>query len=389
MKYYAFISYKREDERWAIWLQNKLERYRLPSILCRERKIPRRLQPVCRDKTDLSTGGLLQSLHDKLDDSRFLIVICSPVATKSVYIDQEIEYFASKYGKEKICPLIVQGTPYSNDSEECYPLALRNLFPTGSHQLLGANIAEDGQGSKYKKKQRAFIMILSHILGVSFDSLWQRHKKYLIRYYSIILATACSLLFTPILVWNRTKEFDINLSLEESSPTNNNLPIPSGEVTIKFQSDTLVQMLDSVSCPVYFRNIPGKIKGKELNVRTQIFGFQSLDTLVSAERLISLTIYRDPECYGRIEGIIRNLRDQLVSGAVITIQDVSTTSDFNGHFQLTIPLYKQQPTYHAIVSINGCITNVDSIYPMQGNPLLVNTIYIEDRNALTGSDKAI
>ena len=29
-EYYAFISYKREDEKWAKWLQNKLEGYRLP-----------------------------------------------------------------------------------------------------------------------------------------------------------------------------------------------------------------------------------------------------------------------------------------------------------------------------------------------------------------------
>ena len=27
-EYYAFISYKREDEKWAKWLQNKLEKTR-------------------------------------------------------------------------------------------------------------------------------------------------------------------------------------------------------------------------------------------------------------------------------------------------------------------------------------------------------------------------
>lgn len=30
---YAFISYKREDEKWAEWLQRKLEGYKLPTIL--------------------------------------------------------------------------------------------------------------------------------------------------------------------------------------------------------------------------------------------------------------------------------------------------------------------------------------------------------------------
>lgn len=32
-EYYAFISYKREDEKWAKWLQHKLEHYRFPTNL--------------------------------------------------------------------------------------------------------------------------------------------------------------------------------------------------------------------------------------------------------------------------------------------------------------------------------------------------------------------
>ena len=31
--YYAFISYKREDEHWAKWLQNQLETYHIPSVI--------------------------------------------------------------------------------------------------------------------------------------------------------------------------------------------------------------------------------------------------------------------------------------------------------------------------------------------------------------------
>ena len=32
-KYIAFISYKREDEDWAKWLQDKLEHYKFPTNL--------------------------------------------------------------------------------------------------------------------------------------------------------------------------------------------------------------------------------------------------------------------------------------------------------------------------------------------------------------------
>ncbi|MBI4028147.1 MAG: toll/interleukin-1 receptor domain-containing protein [Verrucomicrobia bacterium] len=51
--YYAFISYSRKDEKWAKWLQKKLETYRLPSALCRESdgKVPNYTRPVFRDLT--------------------------------------------------------------------------------------------------------------------------------------------------------------------------------------------------------------------------------------------------------------------------------------------------------------------------------------------------
>ena len=34
-KYFAFISYKREDVKWAKWLQNELEGYHLPTKIAK------------------------------------------------------------------------------------------------------------------------------------------------------------------------------------------------------------------------------------------------------------------------------------------------------------------------------------------------------------------
>ena len=44
--YYAFISYKREDEGWAKWLQHMLEHYRLPSKLNGRTDLPREIRPA-------------------------------------------------------------------------------------------------------------------------------------------------------------------------------------------------------------------------------------------------------------------------------------------------------------------------------------------------------
>ena len=45
-KNYAFISYKREDEKWAKWLQRKLENYKLPAVIRKESlNMPKYIRP--------------------------------------------------------------------------------------------------------------------------------------------------------------------------------------------------------------------------------------------------------------------------------------------------------------------------------------------------------
>jgi len=40
-EYYAFISYKREDEKWAKWLQDKLDHYKFPTNLNGRTDLPK------------------------------------------------------------------------------------------------------------------------------------------------------------------------------------------------------------------------------------------------------------------------------------------------------------------------------------------------------------
>lgn len=49
-EYFAFISYKREDEKWAKWLQRKLEYYKLPSSVRKDNPdLPDKIRPVFKD----------------------------------------------------------------------------------------------------------------------------------------------------------------------------------------------------------------------------------------------------------------------------------------------------------------------------------------------------
>ena len=71
-KRYAFISYNHKDAKWAKWLQEKLESYKLPADIHNEFENSRYLRPVFRDKTDLNTGVLANELRKELEESKMV-----------------------------------------------------------------------------------------------------------------------------------------------------------------------------------------------------------------------------------------------------------------------------------------------------------------------------
>jgi MTH538 TIR-like domain (DUF1863) len=95
-KYWAFISYSHREMAAAQWLHQTIEKYRVPRRLVgregRDGPIPRRLFPVFRDQEELAASSSLpQQIRDALYSSRALIVVCTPAAAQSKWVDEESE----------------------------------------------------------------------------------------------------------------------------------------------------------------------------------------------------------------------------------------------------------------------------------------------------------
>jgi tetratricopeptide (TPR) repeat protein len=161
-KYKAFISYSHADEQCAKWLHRRLESYRIPKKLVeREGLASNRLKPVFRDRDELGTSpSLSNAIEEALTDSETLIVICSPAAAKSRWVDAEVETFKKIGRGERIYCLIADGAP-----DTAFPPAL--LAET---EALAADINHDG-------KQNAFLKLVAGILQVAFDDLRQREQQ--------------------------------------------------------------------------------------------------------------------------------------------------------------------------------------------------------------------
>lgn len=200
-EYYAFISYKREDEKWAKWLQDKLEHYKLPSNIRKGNgNIPPNLRPVFRDTSELASGVLAKEIHTALENSQYLIVICSPRSAQSEWVCKEVQTFIDLGQSKNIVPFIVGGKAYSeNSAEECFPATLRQL--PKDQELLGVNINEMG-------KEAAFVKVVAHILGLKFDTLWQRHQKEKTRrkiFVSTVAVFLATVLMASVGIWNQNR----------------------------------------------------------------------------------------------------------------------------------------------------------------------------------------
>jgi eukaryotic-like serine/threonine-protein kinase len=186
-RYWAFISYSSKDASWARWLHRAIESYGIPARLVDHvtptgEKPPKRLKPLFRDRPELAAGDLGTQIREALETSRYLIVICSPNAAQSRWVDTEIRSFRALGRTDRVLAMIVDGEPDAGDERECFPVALRGVEP------LAADARPEGDG-----RRDARLKLLAGMLGVGFDVLKQRDQHRRIRRLQATIAAAAAL----------------------------------------------------------------------------------------------------------------------------------------------------------------------------------------------------
>ncbi len=225
-KYRAFISYSHEDSRFAEKLHRELERYALPKAAMlfgsqSARRGRRPFKPVYLDKLEsVPSGDLPESVSKALAASEYLIVVASPAAARSEWVDREIRAFCKRTGGKNILAVVAAGEPY----------AVRNGKPPDLEALpqpLRRKISSDGEITEFEAdrfwvdrrtgktdKRLAFLRIVAAILQVdSLDDLIvrdradQRRRSRLITFVSATLLTIFAVVTTSaVLFAKQTRE---------------------------------------------------------------------------------------------------------------------------------------------------------------------------------------
>lgn len=318
----------------------------MPATVCSEHGWKRKpINPVFFAPTDIQPGGLTEELKNRLKASKNLIVICSPNSAKSEWVGKEIEYFHELGRDEYIHFFIVDGIPNSGDpSTECFNSVVRTL---GLPEILGANIHEKIYRSPWLNRERAYVQLISKLLGVEFDSIWKRHRRQLIAKTITRLAVIMTVIVAMLMIWKNNQAFDTTVSLENTTINNRNLPpLHDAVITLYLDGEIKVDTIFREDETVKFVNILHKYLGKDIRITFLCQDFIPVDTVVTLHKEVVLKISRDTSIYGDIKKKLWDWRSERgVPDTKVRIDNRETTSDNDGMVRMSIPLESQKEYY--------------------------------------------
>src|SRR5206468_8845740 len=106
--------------------------------------------------------------------SAALIVVCSPAAVASPFVDAEIAYFRCSHPHRPVLAFVVDGEPGADPRHDlqraAFPVNLLRSDPKDANSALGEPIAADAreQGDGFSA---AFLKLVAGLLGVRYDQL--------------------------------------------------------------------------------------------------------------------------------------------------------------------------------------------------------------------------
>lgn len=226
-KYWAFISYSHVDRKWGDWLHRALETYRPPLGLVgkpgRDGPVRRKNPPIFRDREELpSSASLSDNIQSALREARYLVVICSPHAAVSRWVNEEIIYFKSLGREDRVLCLVVHGEPNATDKPEsgkleCFPPAIRfrvdadGRLTDARTEPIAADARKEGDG-----KRNAKLKLAAGLLGVNYNDLKQREKwRTFRRNAALALAMAG---FLGAAGWWIMQKGEVNLTVTPNPP---------------------------------------------------------------------------------------------------------------------------------------------------------------------------
>lgn len=216
-KYWVFLSCSHQDNGaqcmeapevgrrcWGHWLQDALKTFSIPAefvgqVNGRGEIIPERIDPIFRAEPE-DDVNLSAEIRQALEQSRCLVVVCSPRSAQNPQMNEAVRYFKQLGRGNNIFPLVVVGEPNvgadnpPDSAHECFVTALRHpvradgtldttrravkhMFVDARHGVEKREILANDQRNAEADLEMAKIQLIALLLGVGFNGLWRREQK--------------------------------------------------------------------------------------------------------------------------------------------------------------------------------------------------------------------
>ena len=203
----AFLSYRhvKRDGKLAALLQEKLEHYRISRGLQGGRIRSRGVGRIFRDTTDLGArADLTEELRRELDESEYLIVLCSEAAIGSKWIEREIRYFLQSHNVDRILPVLADGEP-----EEVLPALFSGIEGMPQHP-----VACDFRGNRRQALREELPRLAAALLDCPYDELINRRHRFETRRMAAVTA-GMILLLSAVIAYYAAMSAQTRRSLRE------------------------------------------------------------------------------------------------------------------------------------------------------------------------------
>lgn len=246
-KYCAFISYRHKelDKNIAKQIHSKIERYTVPREM-RETWGGKKLGKVFRDEEELPvSSNLSDSIYQALDNSDYLIVICSPDTPESLWVEREITYFIEHHGRDHVVAVLANGTP-----ETSFPKALTTVTDENGNVIdtiepLAANLTGVNHEHSTGRLNKEIVRLYAAIMGCPFDALWQREKRQrlhrILALVSILAAVAIGYGVVIFVNYQKIQEKNDQITAQNQELISQDEEIKKQYAYIKEQSDEIAR----------------------------------------------------------------------------------------------------------------------------------------------------
>ena len=211
-KYDAFISYRHSDldKFVAENLHKALETYELPKNIKKKLNIKgRTIKRIFRDQDELPLSSNLEDpIISALNDSKYLIVICSPRLKESLWCKKEIETFKKLRGRENIFCVLIEDEPENSFPEEVLfdektkkDASGKKIKTKEYYEPLAADVRGDNKREILKKIKNEKLRLIAPMYNLDYDDLKQRHRQRKIKHI-ITISTLAAITFFIISLYS-------------------------------------------------------------------------------------------------------------------------------------------------------------------------------------------